>query len=112
MERASGSIPFITTAKRVVIVTVDSDRDPQHYGSVPGIHLVEHLARHGAHAEVTDVSSEGAPVAEAILKQAAYQTADLLVVGAYSHRRTTEMLFGGVTRSLLADTALPMLMSH
>ena len=106
------AIPFITTADKVVIVTVDADRDPGRYGSEPGSHLVEHLSRHGAHAVVTEVSSQGRSISGAILAQAAQQSADLLVMGAYSHPRTTEILFGGVTRSLIADTHLPMLISR
>jgi nucleotide-binding universal stress UspA family protein len=38
--------------------------------------------------------------------------ADLVVVGAYSHARTAEMIFGGVTRSLLRDAAVPLLIAH
>lgn len=106
------AMPFITSAARVLIVTVDSDRDRERFGSEPGVHLVEHLARHDARAETIEASSHGAPVAGAILAQAIRQAADLLVIGAYSHPRTAEMLFGGVTRSLLEDTHLPMLISR
>ena len=106
------AMPFITAAKKIVIVTVDSDRDASHFGSSPGIHLVEHLARHDAHAVIEEVSSDGLSIAGAILAQAIHQAADLLVIGAYSHPRTKEILFGGVTRSLIADTHLPMLISR
>ncbi|WP_162302014.1 universal stress protein [Croceibacterium ferulae] len=106
------AMPFITTAERVVILTVDSDRDPARFGSEPGTHLAEHLARHDAHAQIVEVSSEGTTVAAAILAEAAHQNADLLVIGAYSHPRTAEILFGGVTRSLLGETHLPMLISR
>src|SRR3546814_15897924 len=63
--------------------------------------LLEHLSRHGARVEIANITSEGAPVADVILDQAAERDANLLVIGAYSHPRTTEILFGGVTRSLL-----------
>jgi nucleotide-binding universal stress UspA family protein len=36
--------------------------------------------------------------------------ADLLVTGAYGHSRTRELIFGGVTRDLLATGALPVFM--
>ena len=49
------------------------------------------------------MSSDGAPIAEAISKQAIEHNADLLVLGAYSRPRMTEILFGGTTRSLLAN---------
>ena len=38
--------------------------------------------------------------------------ADLLVMGAYSHSRLREMVFGGVTKRVLNDAALPVLMVH
>lgn len=106
------AMPFITSAGKVMILTVDSDRDRDRFGSEPGVHLVEHLARHDARAEIIDASSHGASVAGTILAQAIRQAADLLVIGAYSHPRTAELLFGGVTRSLLEDTHLPMLISR
>lgn len=38
--------------------------------------------------------------------------ADALVVGAYAHSRIHEILFGGVTRSLISMSRLPVLMSR
>lgn len=106
------ALPFITTAEKVVVVTVDSERNVQRFGSEPGVHLVEHLARHDAHAELVELSSGDTTIAGAILAEANHQAADLLIIGAYSHPRTTEILFGGVTRSLLSTTHLPMLISR
>ena len=51
-------------------------------------------------------------VATELQRLAATENADLIVVGAYSHARTTEMIFGGVTRSLLRDAAVPLLIAH
>jgi nucleotide-binding universal stress UspA family protein len=39
-------------------------------------------------------------------------SADLLVVGAYGHSRLREFVLGGVTRRLLREMTLPVLMSH
>ena len=38
--------------------------------------------------------------------------ADLLIMGAYGHSRVREFVLGGVTRGVLADCALPVLMFH
>ena len=103
------AIPFITPASGVVILVVDGDRDAERYGEEPGLNLVDHLSRHGIGATITCVSSEGASIAEKILDQATKGGADLLVIGAYSHPRTTQLLFGGVTRSLLSQARLPLL---
>ena len=34
---------------------------------------------------------------------------DLLIFGAYGHTRLRELIFGGATRHLLCDAALPVL---
>jgi nucleotide-binding universal stress UspA family protein len=36
----------------------------------------------------------------------------LLVVGGYGHSRLRELILGGVTRDLLRQMTLPVLMSH
>jgi nucleotide-binding universal stress UspA family protein len=36
--------------------------------------------------------------------------ADLLVMGGYGHSRVREFVFGGVTRDILADCAIPVFM--
>jgi nucleotide-binding universal stress UspA family protein len=51
-------------------------------------------------------------VGDAILGTAAELGADLIVMGTYGHSRWTERLLGGVTRTALAHSALPLLMSH
>jgi nucleotide-binding universal stress UspA family protein len=38
--------------------------------------------------------------------------ASLLVMGAYGHSRLRETLLGGVTRTLLASSKIPLLLSH
>jgi nucleotide-binding universal stress UspA family protein len=38
--------------------------------------------------------------------------ADLLVMGAYGHSRLREFILGGVTRSLLREMTIPVLLSH
>jgi nucleotide-binding universal stress UspA family protein len=38
--------------------------------------------------------------------------ADLLVMGAYGHSRLREMILGGVTRDILRNANVPVLMAH
>jgi nucleotide-binding universal stress UspA family protein len=47
-----------------------------------------------------------------LLDEAKALGADLLVMGAYAHRRFFEALLGGVTRSILHAADLPLLMQH
>jgi len=51
-------------------------------------------------------------VGEALLDHAADVSADVAVIGAYSHSRLREIVLGGVIRTMLQQMTLPMLMSH
>ena len=58
-------------------------------------------------------SLAGSDAAASILAACAEEAADLLVAGAYGHTRWREVIFGGVTRSLLAEKSGPSLfLSH
>lgn len=109
---ANDAMPFIAAARANTILTVDGDRHPEHFGDDPGANLLQHLARHDAKAEVVHAASDGAPVAGIVLGQAAERGANLVVIGAYSRPRTSELLFGGVTRSLLAAAQIPVFISR
>jgi len=108
----SDAMPFISTARHVTILVIDDERDTDHSGEQPGINLFEHLSRHGAKVEIAQVSAAGAPIAQVIASEAVPRGANLLVLGAYSRPRTSEVLFGGTTRSLLASVPVPLLISR
>jgi nucleotide-binding universal stress UspA family protein len=73
--------------------------------------MIQFLLRHGvqavAQSEVTEIS-----VADALLSRAADLGADLLVMGGYSHSRLRERMLGGVTRQILSQMTLPVLIAH
>jgi nucleotide-binding universal stress UspA family protein len=105
------ALPFLVSARSVTILVVDPHKNPRH-GEEPGADVARYLIRHGAKVTVEQVQSNGEPIARTILAYAGRHDTDLIVVGAYSHPRTTEMIFGGVTRSLLRDAAVPLLIAH
>jgi nucleotide-binding universal stress UspA family protein len=105
------SLPLLTMAESVSAVLVDFDKNPQH-GEVPGADLAHYLSRHGAKVAVEHVRSEGHPVAEILQMTAERNNIDLIVVGAYSHSRSRQTIFGGVTRALLANVKIPLLIAH
>lgn len=106
------AMAFIAGAGHVTILVVDADRDPDHFGDNPGENILQHVSRHNANVELACVSSEGASIASVILEQARHRQVDLTVIGAYSRPRSTEVMFGGVTRSLLTLTRSPLLISR
>jgi nucleotide-binding universal stress UspA family protein len=106
------ALPFLVEAASVTLLVVDSNKRADRHGEEPGADIALYLARHGAHVDVEQVSSRGSPVADIILSYAADHGMDLIVIGAYSHARSVEMVFGGVTRTLLKQTPIPVLMSR
>jgi nucleotide-binding universal stress UspA family protein len=105
------ALPLLINAQSVTILVVDSQKNVR-YGEEAGSDMARYLVRHGARVSVERVQSHGEPVARVILAYAERHDIDLIVVGAYSHNPTTEMIFGGVTRSLLRDAAVPLLIAH
>jgi nucleotide-binding universal stress UspA family protein len=105
------ALPFLVGAQSVTILVVDPQNNPRH-GEEPGADVARYLSRHGVRVTVEQVTSQGEPVAKTILAYAQRHDTDLIVVGAYSRPRTTQMIFGGVTRSLLRDAAVPLLIAH
>ena len=102
---------LLRQAEDVVVLTIDAQKSPLHFSDPPGSGLAAYLVRHGAQARVKQVTSSGG-TADTILAQVAEEQADLLVMGGYGHSRMREMLFGGVTRSIMENSATPVLLSH
>ncbi|HXP97596.1 MAG TPA: universal stress protein, partial [Telmatospirillum sp.] len=108
----SDAMPILSTAQSVTVLVVDPTRTPQKYGEEPGADIATSLARHGVNIDLEQVDSKGAPIADIIGSKATELGADLIVIGAYSHARATEMIFGGVTRTLLTRMPAPVLVSR
>lgn len=104
--------PFLATASRMAVVTVDARPSEGGYGPLPGIDITAHLARRGHKPELFNIASSGRTEAAAILDQARALDADLLVMGGFGRSRMSEFIFGGVTRDVLAKSDVPVLMSH
>jgi nucleotide-binding universal stress UspA family protein len=110
--RAAGdAVPLLEAAEDVIVLTVDAHRGGARFSDRPGFGLTTYLTRHGAKGRVKQVAASGG-IADTILGQVAEEKADLLVMGGYGHSRVRELMFGGVTRSILESTACPILVSH
>lgn len=90
--------------------------DPTAIGSAsgrePGAEIASYLARHGVNVIVDRLPSMGRPVADVLKLHARDIGADMIVMGAYGHSRLRERLFGGVTKSMIEQCDVPVLMMH
>ncbi len=78
----------------------------------PGEDIMEHLSRHGLDASLNVQPPGQVSTSDLILNTCAESDAGLLVMGAYEHSAFSEMLLGGVTRDVVAQSHIPVLMSH
>jgi nucleotide-binding universal stress UspA family protein len=99
------ALPFLAAAERIWVI--QGTRDATEPPPVPAL-----LAEHRVAAEPRAVAIGHGDVGQALLDEARRLDADLLVMGAYAHRRFIEALLGGVTRSILHAADLPLLMRH
>ena len=106
------ALPLLVRADAVEILVVDRDGHFAGHGEEPGADVARHLARHGVRVEVRRLSSDGKDAGRLLLSRAAAFGADLIVMGAYGHSHLSGWIFGGVTRTVLREAELPLLISR
>ena len=112
LRAGTDALPLLVRAEMVEVLIVDPQRHAADHGEEPGADIARYLSRHGVQVEVRRLSSGGEDVGRVLLSRAAALRADLLVMGAYGHSHLNEWIFGGVTRTVLREAELPVLMSR
>jgi nucleotide-binding universal stress UspA family protein len=74
--------------------------------------LVSYLSRHDIRAVHQPIEPGHESVGKSLLHHAEKAGADMLAMGAYGHSRLREMILGGATRHVLAESKIPVLMAH
>jgi nucleotide-binding universal stress UspA family protein len=106
------ALPLLKRAKSVVVLTINPRRREFGHGDEPGADIALHLARHDVKVDVQRVEGSEIDPGNTILSQIATEGSDLLVMGAYAHSRLRELVLGGVTRTILEEMTVPVLMAH
>lgn len=104
------SMPLLRLARSIEIVTIVGEKD---LGMAPAANsLAPMLAFLEAAINVTALQLENGTAADLIATHAAKIGAHFIVQGAYGRSRWAEMVLGGVTREMLRNSQIPVLMSH
>ena len=108
------AMPFLTRAESVVVLSSEPDdgNDDIARGHPHAQELSRFLESHGIDAVSSGISDPDISASDAIIGQAADMNADLIVMGAYGHARLREIILGGVTRDLLKQSSVPLLLAH
>lgn len=107
------ALPLLRKAKDVTVAEIveGDDSRPEALSRVRDV--VAWLSRHGIAARELVPEKNGGGDAPAQLERiAADVDAGVIVAGAYGHSRLRELILGGMTRHLLAQTARCVLLSH
>ncbi|NBB83217.1 MAG: universal stress protein [Alphaproteobacteria bacterium] len=104
------AMPILEAAEHVTVLAVNPD--PWRVGEAPGADIAAHLARHGIDAEAAHIRSDHVEPGDALLSRIADLDADMLVMGGYGRTRLRELVLGGVTRKVLQQMTVPVVMSH
>jgi nucleotide-binding universal stress UspA family protein len=106
------AMPLLQRAEKVTVLMVEGGTTTGPSGEDAALHL----RRNGVKAEALTLKKSERTSAESIgditLQHAASLGCDLVVKSAYTQSRLRQMIFGGATRHILANAAVPVLMAH
>jgi nucleotide-binding universal stress UspA family protein len=106
------ALPLLQRAEHVTMLIGQSRAAFPAAMRMAHLDVLAYLRHHGIAAELgrSDTPDEGA--GEAILKAAAADKADLIVMGAFGRSRFREWVLGGATRHVLEHMDVPLFMAH
>ena len=107
------AVGLLKLASDVHVLRIDEQKDE----AFPPTALLKYLSRHGIHAELRVETADPDPrdtdfVVACMNAEASRLNAAYVVMGGYSHSRLSEYMFGGLTRSVLAESSIPLLIGH
>ncbi|WP_277183275.1 universal stress protein [Caballeronia sp. BR00000012568055] len=107
------ALPILHCAQQIDIVTMRPERTALHADASDAKHLSNSLERHAIHASVVElVVPEESRVETTLMAYLQSNQANVLIMGAFHHTRLREAVFGGLTRAVLQDANVPVLMSN
>lgn len=101
------SLPLLKLATRITILEIDD-------GSIAtsGEEAARYLSRHDIHATLMTLQAQYPDVGYDIQRQIDAIRPDYVVMGGFGHGRMREAVFGGVSRRMLTESSVPLLMAH
>ena len=109
--RAVGdALPILQAATSVCVVTVANDETEAITQS--GTSLVHHLREHGVYASFETVKGNGSSIGKVLGSWAQSHAIDAIVMGAYYHSRLNEIVWGGVTKTVIGQPPCWVMISH
>lgn len=105
----SAALALIECAQSTVVLVMESDEPARPERLAPTV-VLEHLQRHAVNVEIRTVERGGAAAGNLLQGAALDEGADMLIAGAHGRAMVWEKLLGSVTRTLLSEMKLPLVM--
>ena len=104
-------IALAEPSAHIDVVTVGPAPQNLPGDELPGSGIEAFLTRHGFTVEMNRFD-DGGLTADQLRAFALSRRADVLAIGGFAHSRVREIILGGVTRSIIDDPCVPVLMTH
>lgn len=106
------AMPLLLKAQKVHLVNLVTEKAGIDGAEARLDEIVGHLCRAGVRVKGEMILSINFPAADMLLNRACEERSDLLVLGAYNSSTGGKPVLGQVTRDILRQMTLPVLMSH
>jgi nucleotide-binding universal stress UspA family protein len=102
------ALPLLKQASTVHVLSIDEAKD----FDFPSLSASEYLSRHDITSELVSDTKGSLSVAEKLVATAQALGADYMIMGGYGHSRAREYWFGGVTRTMLTQCPVPLILAR
>lgn len=107
-QSVRNALPMMKIASAIEVVHIEDGASPH----VNPEDICQYLSLHSLTAVPRTIAATKGDIASTLLDAAHENGHALLVMGAYGAGAAAEYMFGGVTRSVLSQADLPLLLSH
>lgn len=107
MHALQAAVPLLALARRVEIVGVNDGSS-----GTPPEEAAAYLSRHQIKARIVTQGPASVSTARVLLAQLSLDEADYVVMGGFGHSRAFEAFFGGVSRQMLTESPIPVVIAH
>jgi nucleotide-binding universal stress UspA family protein len=109
--RAVGdAMAILQAATSVRVITATDEKTDAITKS--GSDLVDHLREHGVFATFETIGINGSSIGKVLGSWAQSHAIDAIVMGAYHHSRLNEIVWGGVTKTVIGEPPCWVMISH
>ncbi len=103
------SMPLLERAERVTVLTVTGGTEVP---GPPAETIVRYLERNEVPSQHLTTELGGKSTGDCILNTAQRLDCDLLIKGAFTQSRLSQMIFGGATQHIITNATLPVFLAH